>query len=542
MLKFTFDVLIKNGRIIDGCGNPWYKADIGISNGKIVAIGYDLNSGKRTIDASNLIVCPGFIDTHSHTDYVLPFLHSLDSFIYQGITTCVTGRCGSSYAPIVSEQQDDIKKMLGNIFPLFSSFDFPWKTFKEYMDYLENQEYSLNIVNFVGYENIRVCAGAGFEDRVATNKELLAMKKLLREALEAGAYGLSTGLIYAPQVYVQTNELIDLLKAVSQYNVLYFTHIRGEGCMVIEAVKEAIKIVTESDCVGGQISHHKISGKAQWGLSETTLKLLEDANQNGISITCDSYPYIRGFSSLVTSLPPWTREGGPDETLKRLKNPTLRERIINDITEGLEGWDNWIKQNGFENLFISMAVTDKWKEFEGKNISEITKILNMNNDWETYFTILIEEEGASLITIQSMSEEDIRRIMKSRYHMFGTDGIAMSKDINLGKCHPRFFGTYPRILGKYVREENLFTLEEAIRKMTSFPAQRLGIRDRGMIKIGNWGDIVIFDPQTISDKASYLNPLQYPEGLLYVIVNGQITVDNSQLLDIRAGRILRRSI
>ncbi len=536
----TFDLVIKNGRIIDGCGNPWFKADLAIFNGRIAKIAHGIKGGEKVINASKLIICPGFIDTHSHTDYILPFLHSLDSFIHQGITTCVTGMCGSSLAPIVSNQQKDVQKMLGNIFPLLSSFNFLWRTFDEYISYLTKQAYPINIASFVGYENIRICAGAGFENRLASEEEMYAMKKLLAESMEAGAFGLSSGLIYAPQVYVQTSELIELVKIVSQFNGLYFTHIRSEGKMVVKAIEEAIKIIEEGGCIGGQISHHKVSGKQQWGNSKNTLKLIEDANQRGISVTCDSYPYNRGFSSLITALPPWAHEGGLEKTLERLKDPKIQKKIQNNIIQGLEGWDNWIQQNGFENLFISMAVTEKWKKFEGKSISEITKLLILKNDWETFFSILIEEGGATLITIQSMDEEDIKRIMKSRFQMFGTDGIAMSKEIDLGKCHPRFFGTYPRILRKYVFQDNVLSLEEAIRKMTSFPAQRLGFKDRGRIAIGHWADLVVFDPKTVTDKATYSNPIQYPEGILLVLTNGKIMIDHDQPIEKGSGKILKR--
>jgi N-acyl-D-amino-acid deacylase len=538
----SFDIIIRDGMVSDGSGNPWYYCDIGLKKGKIIKMGKMAEDAKLEIKADNLIVCPGFIDTHSHTDFVLPFYDKLESFVQQGITTCVTGMCGNSLAPINPDKVDEFQLSLGNFFPLYKTFKFPWFTFDEYLAYLDDHSYSLNVISFVGYENIRIAGYSdGYENRLSTNTELESMKKYIKEAMEAGAFGLSTGLIYAPQVYVKTQELIELVKIVAKYDGLYFSHIRGEGETLLEAVREFIKIVDKSGCKGGQISHHKASGKKYWGKSLESLQLIDEANNRGLNITCDSYPYNRGFSSLVTALPPWSLEGGYEKTLERLKNHEKREKIKNDIIKGIYGWENWIQINGFNHIFISLANTDKWKPMEGKSISEITQILNKKNDWDTFFEILIDEDLGVQITLESMNEEDIKRILISRYQMIGTDGIAVPYDPVLGKFHPRFFGTYPRILGHYVRKENILTLEDAIRRMTSFPAQRLGIKDRGLLKEGNWGDIVIFDPKTIIDKATYEEPYQFPEGIHYVIVNGEIVIENGLQYEVFPGKILRRS-
>lgn len=537
------DIAIKNGKIIDGTGNPWFYSDLGIQNKRIAQIGPHME-GVREIDAEGMVVCPGFIDVHSHTDFVLPFLTSMDSFIRQGITTSVVGMCGNSLAPIHPDKVEEFKKDASTFIPFFSDYTFSWYTFREYLVEMEKFSFPVNLVFFVGYENVRMCGGAGYENRLPTAEELEYMKAYVAEAMEAGAFGMSTGLIYAPQVYAETEELIELAKVVAAYDGLYFSHIRGEGEKGVEAVKEFIEIVEKSGCRGGQIAHHKVSGKPFWGNSKKTLQLIEEANSRGINVTCDSYPYNRGCSSLVTTLPPWAREGGVDRIMERLKTPDEREKIKKEIMDTkkvkAEGWENWISINGFNRLYVALANTEKWKDTEGKSISDITRMKGKKDDWETFFELLIDEELGVSITLETMGEEDIRRIMTSRYQMVGTDGMGKPIDPCLGGFHPRFYGTYPRILGKYVREERVLTLEDAIRRMTSFPAQRLGLQDRGLLKEKMWADIVIFDPDTVIDKATYEEPQQFPEGIHYVVVNGEIVVERGEQMNQYPGRILRR--
>lgn len=536
----SYDIIIKNGKIIDGAGNPWYYSEIGIKEGKIVKIRPHLSeNAEKVIDATGLIVCPGFIDVHSHTDYVLPMFNRVESFIRQGITTCVIGMCGDGLAPIPPEKAKEVKKLLTTISPLFEDLNITWNTYEDYMNELEKNRCAINLVCFVGYNNIRIAGGAGFEDRQPTSKELETMKAFLREAMEAGAFGMSTGLIYAPQVYAKTEELIELAKVLAEYNGLYFSHIRGEGKTLIDAVKECIEITGKSGCIGGHIAHHKVAGKIYWGASEETLRLMEEANTRGLSITCDQYPYNRGMCHMKTALPPWVREGTHDDMIERIKNPEIRKQIKQEIIKNVGTWENFIHDDGFESIFIASVSSDKWSDIEGKSITEITKIKSKPDEWETFFEILIDEPSV-YITIEDQGEEDIRRIMTSRYQMFGTDGVGFPNIPSLGAFHPRFYGTYPRILGKYVREEKLLTLEDTIRRMTSFPAQRLGFRDRGLLRENNWADIVIFNPDKIIDKATYMDPHQFPEGILHVIVNGTIVVEDNKQNRKRPGKILRR--
>ena len=537
----SYDIFIKNGKVIDGAGNPWYKSDVGIKEGKIVKIGRNLrNDAECVINAENLIISPGFIDMHSHTDYILPVNNNAAAFVRQGITTCVIGMCGDGLAPMPAEKLEEGKKFLARIHPLFNSINITWNSYSEYLIELEKRFCSINLAPVVGYNNIRFAGGQGFENRLPTETELENMKKYIEEAMKAGAFGLSTGLVYAPQNFSKTDELIELAKVVAQYNGIYFSHIRSEGETILEAIKEVIEIVEKSGCFGGQIAHHKIVGRSYWDLSKETIKLIEEANARGLNITCDQYPYNRGMTKIIASLPPWVHEGGNEKLLERIKNSEDKEHIKKDVSKSIEGWENFIKSAGFDNIYLSAANTKKWKDVEGKSITEITKLRNKKDNWETYFEIILDEKGSSIITIEDMSEEDIRRIMKSRYQMIGTDGLAFPIRPRLGKYHPRSFGTYPRILSKYVREEKLLTLEEAIRKMTSFPAQRLGLQDRGLIKEKMWADLVLFNPDTIIDKATYDDPYQFPEGIPFVIVNGIIVVENNKQTKNLPGKVLRR--
>ncbi len=361
-----YDIIIKNGRIIDGAGNPWYSGEIGIKDGKIAKISPEIkNDAKKVIATSGLMVCPGFIDIHSHTDFILPGSRGQESTLYQGVTTAVVGMCGEGMAPIPKGKEEDFLKLVSTINPVLAQFEYPYHTYAEYLDYNEKKRNSANLAFFIGYGNLQWASGQGGP---ANPTELQKMKDYLREAMEAGAFGMSTGLIYTPQMYAKTEEITELAKVVAEYNGLYFSHIRGEGASVLKAVGEVIEIVEKSGCAGGQIAHHKISGKPYWGTSKDTLSLIEDANERGISITCDQYPYQRGMAGLFAALPPWVREGENEDILNRIKKPEIQERIRKDVKEGIKGWENWIRDEGFHNLFISTVTRDNWKDIISKNI------------------------------------------------------------------------------------------------------------------------------------------------------------------------------
>jgi len=539
-----YDLIIQNGRIIDGAGNPWFRADIGITAGRISKIGRLHPAGsEKVIDAAGLTVCPGFIDMHSHSDAAIYFDNTLPSTIRQGITTSVLGNCGDNLAPLTPEKRDEYLRQYTVFAPPGASFQsIPWYTFGEYLAYMERRGCVANCAHLVGFGTVRIAGGPGFEERPPSAEELGRMRSLVAEAMRAGAFGMSSGLIYPPQVYAETAEIIALAKVVAEYGGLYFSHIRGEGGTVGDAVREAIDITEQSGCSGGHIGHHKVAGKAYWGKSRETLQLIDDANRRGISITCDQYPYNRGMTSLITLLPPWAHAGGLARLIERLQDPAQRRRIRRDIRQGIAGWENWIKDGGFEAIYIASVKTDKWRDVEGKNLGEITRLRGKADEWETLFDLLVDENGEVTMTVELMGEEDIRRIMQARYTMIGTDawGVNPAGVLGHGKPHPRYYGTYARILGKYVREEGVLTLEDAVRRMTSFPAQRLGLRDRGMLREGMWADIVVFDSERVIDKATYLDPHQFPEGILHVLVNGRIVVANETLTGELPGKVLRR--
>ncbi|MFW9843941.1 MAG: amidohydrolase family protein [Candidatus Thorarchaeota archaeon] len=539
----VYDLVIKNGVVIDGNNNPRFKADIGIIDGKIAIIRKNLNEDAMLIiDAIGHIVCPGFIDIHSHSDMALPFDNRLESTVHQGITTTVIGNCGFSLAPVNDERIDMIRKEFDIHSPPGESVEITWRTFEEYLNTIDHAKISSNIAALVGFGAIRIAGGSAYEDRPPTNSEKESMRKYVAEAMKSGAFGMSTGLIYPPQVYASTNEIVDLAKVVAKYNGLYFSHIRGEGATVLKAVQEVIEIVEQSGCVGGQIAHHKVAGQKLWGGSKETLGLINEANERGISITCDQYPYDRGSTSLISLLPAWVHEGGIGELLKRLSSEDVRKRIIADMeNEDLE-WENIRPEAGWENIFIASVKTKKWKDVEGTSLEKITKIKNYPDEYTTLFDILLDENAEVTMTMKSMDNDDIDRIMRSEYSMVGTDGGGVSPTgvLSHGKPHPRHYGTYPRILGRYVRERGILTLEQAIYKMTGFPARRLGLKDRGLLVEGNWADIVIFDPDTILDTATYLNPHQFPSGIPYVIVNGTIVVNKGIQGNHLPGKVLRR--
>ncbi len=537
-----FDIVIINGRIIDGSGNPWYKADVGITKGKIRKIGLiNPNENAKIIDATGLIVCPGFIDIHSHADYTIPFDPTTVSTIHQGITTLVVGMCGASLAPVNPEKQELFDKEFSMAAPPGLEYNVTWTSFSEYLEEMEKLGCSSNVAHLIGFGMVRMAA-MGYEDRKPTDEEMQQMKAYICDAMEAGAFGMSTGLIYTPQAYAETNEVLEIAKEVAKYNGLYFSHIRNEGHLVIEAIQEVIDIVEKSGCRGGQIAHHKVSGKANWGRSIETLKLIEEANLRGINITCDQYPYNRGATSLITLLPPWTHEGGPEKLIERLKDDKIKEKIKKDLYDG-SNYESFVKNIGWENVYISSLETDKWSKYMGNSLVEITKAEGRDDTFEVLCNILIDEEAKGGMTVESMGEEDIQRIMKGRYTMVGCDGSAIPLEgpLSYGKPHPRYFGTFPRILGHYVREKKIMPLEKAIRKMTSFPTQTLGLNDRGLIKENLWADIVIFDQEKILDKATFTNPHQLSIGIEYVLVNGEIVVDKGKHLKNLPGKILRKT-
>ena len=528
-----FDVIIKNGKVIDGAGNPLFKADVGIDGQIISAIGrLSAEKASKIIDASGLMVSPGFVDMHSHSDLVSLVNPKAESKIRQGITTEVIGNCGASAAPLNDLMKAEIRKTESLIEEAELQLD--WSTMKGYLNRLSQQGVAVNVVPLVGHANLRVCA-MGFVDRAPTKTELEEMKQRLAQAMEEGAFGMSTGLIYPPGCYAETDELIELSRVVASYGGIYTSHIRDEGEKLLESVKETIEIGEEAG-LPVEISHHKARGKANWGKVKESLKMIEEVRGRGIDITCDVYPYVAASTVLSAELPQWAHEGGTEKLVQRLTDSETRDRLSREMKE--ESPDR-----------ASLLAVDRWDitqiarcknhpDFEGKTVSEIAQTKHMD-PFGLVFDLLIDDPAISVVCFL-MCEDDVCTILRHPVSMIGTDGWAVAPYGVLGKGtpHPRSYGSFPRVLGKYVREERILTLENAIRKMTSLPAQKLGLRDRGIIREGMRADITIFNPETITDMATYQNPHQYPDGIEYVIVNGKIAVRDRGHTGALAGRVM----
>ncbi|MDI6703569.1 MAG: D-aminoacylase [bacterium] len=520
-----YDLIIKDGIIVDGTGKPKYVSDIGINEERITNIS-DLSDGasKKVIDARDCVVSPGFIDIHSHSDFTILVNPTSDSKVKQGVTTEVIGNCGFSAAPSLGK----IKEKAGNICKGYG-LEFNWSSLGEYLNQI--RDISVNVVPLVGQGNIRA-AVLGYEDRKPTYKEQDRMKYLLKEAFEQGSFGLSAGLIYPPGCFTKGEELIELCKVVVEFEGVFASHIRSEGTHLIEAIEEVIDIGKETG-VKVHISHLKTQGKESWKRLDTVFKKIEDGLRDGIRITCDRYPYLAGSTDLDIILPSWVYEGGTAEELKRLRDPECRERLKGKILES--HGDSW------EDVMISSVSRRRNKWMEGKRISQILKEINLH-PCDFIFDLLIDEKAQVQAIFFSMSEDNLKRILKKPYTSIGSDSSSRKTSgiLAKGKPHPRAFGTFPHVLSKYVREEKILTMEEAIHKMTGANSLLIGIKERGFIKEGMYADIVVFNPRLIKDQATYEDPFKYPKGIEYVLVNGKITVKRGRHTGVLAGKVLKR--
>jgi N-acyl-D-amino-acid deacylase len=525
-----YDILITDGYVFDGSGNPWIKGDIGIKNGRISEIGALPGAkAEERINAAGLAVSPGFIDFHCHSD-ALPFIAPVETAkILQGVTTETIGHCGFSLAPVFSNTLDLLQKY-ASFLCLGRSLPWNWQSLGDLLNRMEERPYVTNIASLVGHGTIRIAA-MGFADREPMAEELAFMEKLLSQAFADGAFGLSFGLPYPPGIFSHGPEILALCRVAAREGGFFTVHMRSERGEVLDSVAEVIAI-GEGSGAPAIISHHKTFGRENWGKSRQTLRLIEEARERGVDITCDAYPYIASNTVLRSLLPPWAHEGGVEKLIERLRSLDNRLRLRHEMNEGLPGWESPGKSAGWENVIISSC--KKNKTSEGKNIQELASLKKIEPA-EAIFDLLIEEEGDALMVVFGMSEEDVAYILKHPAVMVASDGIPSD-----GKPHPRYFGTFPRVLGKYVREEKLMGLPEAIRKITSMPAQRLGLQDRGMLKEGMWADITIFDAQEVKDKSSFVDPHTPPVGIQYVLVNGQVAVRDGHFTGTHAGEVLRK--
>ena len=541
-----FDIIIKNGRVIDGTGNPWMKSDVGISEGRISSVGkLDISQTEHVIDASDLIVAPGFIDIHTHSDLTLVINPNAESKVRQGVTTEVIGNCGTSPAPICDSTLELLKKTWESE---ADEVDWSWKTFGDYLRRIEDQGSAVNVAGLVGHGTVRI-AVMGVESRAPSRQELAEMKELVKRSMAEGAFGMSSGLVYLPGSFATTHELVELCKIVAKQGGLYTSHIRGERETIIDALKEAIEIAERSG-VRLQVSHNCPKYGAH-GKFEEMSRLYDEARERGLDLTIDNDAHTDFNPHLSQVLPQWAQAGGDEAAAERLRDPKMRERIrqetLDDKLPG-PGYAGLVKHGRWDRIFLLHAT--KNKSLIGKSFEEIAA-LRGKEPVDAYLDLLVEENGNASALFDYMEQEDIRALLRHPLMMVCSDGNAVAPYGALGKIQgywPCSYGEYPYILERYVREEGVLTLQEAIRKMTSFPAQKLGLRDRGQIREGMWADIVVFDFQNIRDRATcrfpYEFPLpnyphKYPEGIEYVLVNGQVVVEEAEHTGALAGHVLR---
>ena len=530
----AFDLVITNGHIIDGTGSPWYSGDIGIRAGKISTIGNLAEAPRgRTIDAQGKVVAPGFIDMLGQSELTILVDPRLPSKIYQGITTEVTGE-GTSAAPL----NDAI---IGWDKASYEHYQInpEWRTFGQYFARLEKQGIGINLASYVGATQVRRMV-LGDADKQPTPGELEAMKELVRQAMRDGAMGVSTSLEYPPAPYAKTEELIALAKEASRFGGVYATHMRNESDQVLAAIDEALRIGREGQ-IPVEIWHIKVAGKKNYGRMAEVVEKIDRARAQGIDITADTYAYTAWFNDLSAFVPPWAHDGGNAKLIERLRDPAMRARIRKEMMQPAADWDNeWDEITGPESVLIGVVQNQKLLPLEGKTLAEVATIWN-KDPIDALFDLLIEDQAFTSVAVFGMSEPDVVLALEQPWVSVDNDSSGTSPEGILGQehPHPRAYGTYPRILRKYVREEHKLSLEDAIRKFSALPAERMRFTDRGVLKAGMWADIVIFDPATVRDRATFDHPNQLSEGMEYVLVNGVPVIEQSKMTGAKPGKVLR---
>lgn len=535
--------LITNALIIDGTGAPAYQGELLFEDGVIAEVGEVQGRADETLDVEGMVVAPGFIDIHSHSDFALPADPLAAAKICQGVTTEVVGNCGLGLCPA----NDRVEQLYATFSPLFfgETTSGTSKTLAEYRDRLHAEGISQNVAMLIPHGNLR-CAVMGMQERESTLHEQEQMHELLDHGMRQGAFGLSTGLVYPPGAYANTEEIIALAKTAARHGGIYATHMRDEGSRVVDSVREAIRVGEEAD-ISVQISHHKAAGRPNWGKVKETLKLVEEARARGVDVNSDVYPYTAGSTVLSAMfLPMWAFEGSHAELMGRLRNPSVRERIVSDSMARFErffelpSWLSLIPKRLVLPIILRMlsdvVVVSSVKHqhhLEGKSLRQLSKE-RRRALFDTILDLLLEEEAAVVAIAHVMSEADVRRVLQHPTTMVGSDGFPMMT----GKPHPRTYGTFPRVLSKYVKADGLLSLEEAVHRMTGLTAQKLGLRDRGILAPGYAADVVVFDAHTVDDQATYEEPRQPPRGLPHVFVGGAWTVRDGAHTGARAGRVL----
>ena len=529
----NFDLIIINGHIIDGTGSPWYFADIGIREGKIAAIGnLSAAARTRTIDAAGKIVAPGFIDMLGQSELTILVDPRLPSKIYQGITTEITGEVGS-IAPLNDSiiQADQSSYDHYHITP-------DWRTLRQYFARLEKQGMGINLATYVGATQVRRMV-LGDDNKQPTPQQLDQMKALVRDAMKDGAVGVSTSLEYAPAPYASTDELIALATEGGKFGGIYATHMRNESDAVLDAIDEAVRIGREAH-VPVEIWHLKVAGKSNWGRMPEVVDKINSARASGADVTADTYAYTAWFNDFSAFIPQWAHDGGAAKLVERLKDPATRERIRKDMLTPSRNWDNeWQEIPGPEAIMIGVVQNPKLLPLQGKRLAEIAKLWN-KDPMDALFDFVAQDPFAG-VAVFGMSQPDVTLALRQPWVSIDNDSSGTSPEGLLGQehPHPRAYGTFPRILRKYVHEEKVLTLEDAIRKFSALPAQRMRLVDRGVLKAGMWADVVIFDPSTIRDLATFENPNQLSQGMEYVLVNGTAVIDQGKMTGALPGKVLR---
>jgi len=533
-----YDLLVINGHILDGGGNPWFEGSVAVKDGKVADVGRLVNArAGRVIDARGLVVAPGFIDLHSHSDYTLLVDGKAESKIRQGVTTEILGEADSA-GPVEGPAAPDRNRSLA---PLGLALD--WTTVGDYLARASRQGIAVNIASYVGSGQVWGDV-LGNVNRRPTAEEINRMKELVEQAMRDGAIGLSSGLIYAPNMFAKTDELVELAKVAARYGGIYTSHIRGEGAGGIKAIQEAIEI-SEKAGLPAHILHFKMEGKPNWGRMSEQVKLIQAARDRGVDVTADQYPYVAAMTGLEQCLPPRYLEGTPAERAARLQDPKERAAIRRDIESGLPGWegDEVKSVGGWHGVMVASCQKPENKRYEGHRMDEVARVMGPGakgrDPVDALCDLLISETMNVDAIYFSMSEADVRLAMQQPWVGVGSDGSAVSPGMTFaGRPHPRFYGTFPRVLGHYVREERVLMLPNAIRKMTSLSAQITGLADRGLLRPGLAADITIFDPDKVSDQATFEAPMQYPVGIPYVIVNGVVVINHGQHTGAKPGRVL----
>lgn len=529
-----YDVVIRNGSIYDGSGSPAYVADLAIKADTIAAIGeIEPNTGKVEIDAERKAVSPGFINMLSWATTSLIEDGNSQGDIRQGVTLEVFGE-GWSYGPLNKEMKEEAQSDQGDI-----KYDVVWTTLGEYLEFLEKRGVSTNVASFVGHTTVRIHE-IGFEDRPPTDEELQNMKDLVRQAMEEGALGLGSSLIYPPAFYAKTEELIELCKVAAEYGGMYISHMRNEGNQLLEALDELLTIAKEAN-IPAEIYHLKAAGKNNWHKMDQVIEKVEAAQKEGLKITADMYTYIAGATGLSAAMPPWVQEGGYDKWVERLKDTNTRNRVIREMITPTDDWENLLMLAGSADKVLLIGFrSKKLKPLTGKTLAEVAEMRQKSPE-ETAIELVIEDSSRVEAVYFLMTEDNLKKQIALPWVAFDSDAASMAPEGVFLKSspHPRAYGNFARLLGKYVRDENVIPLEDAIRKLTSFPAENLKIRKRGKLQSGFYADVVVFDPQTIQDHATFEQPHQYSTGVEHVFVNGEQVLKDGEHTGARPGRVVR---